>query len=96
MTPLRRKLLAARMALFLGAGLAACGSDDSETPNADENGPGQSTEEDPTLGDDEGGGTDDSSADEDTSSTDDGADEGTPPNSVTDSGSGTGEGRGDG
>ena len=94
---IRRKLFAVTMALFLGAGLAACGTDDSGTrTTGDEGGPGQSTEEDPTLGDDEGGGTDDSSADEDTSSTDDGADEGTPANGVTDSGSGTGEGRGDG
>lgn len=93
---IRRKLLAIAMALFLGAGLTACGTDDSGAPTGDEGGPGQSSEEDPTLGDKEGGGTDDSSADEDTTSTDDGADEGTPANGVTDSGSGTGEGRGDG
>lgn len=93
---IRRKLLAVTMALFLGAGFAACGSDDSDGPTADQNGPGQSTEEDPTLGDDQGGGTDDSSADDDTTSTDDGADEGNPANSSTDSGSGTGAGRGDG
>ena len=93
---IRRKLLAVLMALSLGAGVAACGTDDSDAPTGDQGGPGQSSEEDPTLGDDEGGGTDDSSADEDTTSGDDGADEGTPANGVTDSGSGTGEGRGDG
>ena len=94
---IRRKFLAVAMALFLGAGVAACVTDDSDAgTTADQNGPGQSTEEDPTLGNDEGGGTDDSSADEDTTSGDDGADEGTPANGSTDSGSGTGEGRGDG
>ena len=93
---IRRKLLAVTMAVFLGAGLAACGTDDSDAGTSGEGGPGQSTKEDPTLGDAEGGGTDDSSADEDTTSTDDGADGGTPANDSTDSGSGTGEGRGDG
>ena len=94
---IRRKFLAVTLALLLGAGLAACGTDDSGAGTRDDPaGPGQSTKEDPTLGDPEGGGTDDSSADEDTTSTDDGADEGTPPNGSTDSGSGTGEGRGDG
>lgn len=90
---IRRKLIVAAMALFLGAGLNACGTDDADAPAGDQGGPGQSTEEDPTLGNKDGGGTDDSSADEDTTSTDDGADEGTPANGSTDSGSGTGEGR---
>ena len=45
------KLLAVDTALVLGSGLAACGTDDTGTEGRD-NGPGQSTEEDPTLSED--------------------------------------------
>lgn len=81
---LGRKIAAGLLAVLLGLGTAACGSDDRGGTDV-EGGPGQSTEEDPTLGDPEGGGTND-----------DGADEGDPANQNTDSGSGTGAGRGDG
>lgn len=87
---LGRKLAATLLALLLGAGLGACGTDD--TVDSGDQGPGQYTEEDPTLGDAEGGGT----SDTDGQMRDDGGDEGTTPNSATDSGSGTGAGRGDG
>lgn len=91
---LGRKLAAGLLAVLLGLGSAACGTDgDVET----EGGPGQSTEEDPTLGDPEGGGTpDDGMSDQDGQTRDDGSDEGNPANQNTDSGSGTGAGRGDG
>ena len=92
---LGRKIAAALLALLLGAGVGACGSDD--TADTGDEGPGQSTEEDPTLGDPEGGGTTDSGT-EGTGgeTTEDGSDEGNPANQTGDSGSGTGAGRGDG
>jgi len=91
----RRKTAAVMLALLLGATAGACGSDDTGAPDT-EGGPGQSTEEDPTLGDPEGGGTSDGTNNTGGQSRDDGGDEGRTPNSVTDSGSGTGAGRGDG
>jgi hypothetical protein len=84
---LGRKLAATLLAVLLGAGVGACGTDDTGDQD-----PGQFSEEDPTLGDPEGGGT----SDTDDQTRDDGGDEGTTPNSATDSGSGTGAGRGDG
>lgn len=79
-----RKIAAGLLAALLGLATAACSTDgDVET----EGGPGQSTEEDPTLGDPEGGGTTDDGRD---------VDGGDPANQNTDSGSGTGAGRGDG
>lgn len=85
----QRKTVAVLLALLLGAGVGACGTDD--TVDTGDQGPGQSSEEDPTLGDPEGGGTTDDGG----QTRDDGGDEGTTPNSATDSGSGTGAGRGD-
>lgn len=82
-----RKLAATLLALLLGAGVGACGTDDTRDQDR-----GQFSEEDPTLGDAEGGGT----SDTDGQTRDDGGDEGMTPNSATDSGSGTGAGRGDG
>ena len=90
----RRKSAAVVLALLLGATAGACGSDEG-VPET-EGGPGQSSEEDPTLGDPEGGGTSDGTNNTGGQSRDDGGDEGRTPNSVTDSGSGTGAGRGDG
>lgn len=78
----RRKLSAVLLALAVAGGASACDTD--ETGDA-EGGPGQSTEEDPTLDQPEGG-----------ESTDDGTDGGTPTSGATDNGSGTGAGRGDG
>ena len=78
-----RKLLAVALTLLLSAGVAACGTDDSDTGTGQEGGPAQSTEEDPTLGDPEGGGTTDAGED----STDD-ADGGEPGNE-TNGGAGT-------
>ena len=87
----RRKLAATLLAMALGAGVGACGTDDTGDLDTDA-GPGNSAEEDPTLDDAEGG----DSTDDGGQRRDDGGDEGTTPNSVTDSGSGTGAGRGDG
>lgn len=93
---LGRKIAAGLLAVLLGLGTAACGSDDTGGTDV-EGGPGQSTEEDPTLGDPEGGGTmDEGESDSGGQTRDDGADEGDPANQNTDSGSGTGAGRGDG
>jgi hypothetical protein len=89
-----RKMAAGLLALLLGAGVGACGNDDVDAGNP---GPGQSSEEDPTLGDPEGGGTTDDGADGTGGQTrDDGGDEGDPASGSSDSGSGTGAGRGDG
>jgi hypothetical protein len=90
-----RKLAATSLALLLGLGVASCGHDD--TADAGNQGPAQSSKEDPTLGNPNGGGTSDSGA-EGTSgdSTSDGSDEGTPANGSSDAGSGTGSGRADG
>lgn len=77
----RRKLSAVLLAVAVAVGVSACDTDE----NGDaEGGPGQSTEEDPTLSDPEGG-----------ESPETGNDEGTPTSGATDSGSGTGAGRGD-
>ena len=92
----RRKTAAVVLSLMLGATAGACGTDDAGELDNDA-GPGQSSEEDPTLGDPEGGGTSDQGEDGTGGQRrGDGGDEGTTPNSVTDSGSGTGAGRGDG
>jgi hypothetical protein len=48
---LPRKLLVVAMSLVIGSGLASCGTDDTGTEGRD-SGPGQSTEEDPTLTED--------------------------------------------
>lgn len=91
---LGRKIAAGLLAVLLGLGTAACGTDGEVDT---EGGPGQSTEEDPTLGDPEGGGAPDAGETGTEGQTrDDGSDEGTPGNQNTDSGSGTGAGRGDG
>ena len=91
---LGRKIAAGLLAVLLGFGTAACGTDGE--PEVD-GGPGQSNQEDPTLGDPEGGGTTDEGVSDSGGQTrDDGADEGNPANGNTDSGSGTGAGRGDG
>lgn len=80
---------------MVGVGAGACGTDGEV--DADPQGPGRSAEEDPTLGDPDGGGTSDSGEDGTGGQTrDDGADEGDPANTNTDNGSGTGAGRGDG
>ncbi len=88
-----RKLAAGLLALLLAGALASCGGNDSSS--TDNQGPGRSSKEDPTLGDPNGGGTVDSGP-EGTSgeTTGDGSDEGNPANGPTDSGSGTGSGRG--
>lgn len=92
----RRKLAAALFAVVLGAGVGACGTDDTGDLDTDA-GPGNSAEEDPTLDSPEGGdSTDDGATGTGGQERDDGSDEGTTPNSATDSGSGTGAGRGDG
>ena len=89
-----RKIATTAFALVLGLGVAACGHDDTTSGNQ---GPGQSSKEDPTLGDPNGGGTaDDGSTGTAGDSTSDGADEGNPPNGTSDAGSGTGSGRADG
>ena len=91
---LGRKIAAGLLALVLGAGFAACGGDD--TADTGNQGPGQSSKEDPTLGDPEGGGTSDSgSSGEGGETTTDGADEGNPANGSSGGGSGTGAGRSD-
>jgi hypothetical protein len=92
---LARKIAAGSLALLLGLGVGACGRDDTSTK--DNQGPGQSSKEDPTLGDPNGGGTSDAgTSGTGGQTTDDGADEGNPANGSTDSGSGTGSGRADG
>lgn len=87
----RRKAAAVVFALLVGSGLAACdGKGDTDV----DGGPGQSTEEDPTLGDPDGGGTTDE-GDTGTGGDDstDGSDEGTPGGSGgATNGSGTGDG----
>lgn len=92
---MRPKIAAVVLALVAGLGAGACGTD-GEADVGDQ-GPGQSSEEDPTLGDPDGGGTTDEGT-EGTGggTTDDGSDEGDPANGTTDNGSGTGAGRGDG
>jgi hypothetical protein len=91
---LGRKIAASTLALLLGIGVAACGHDDTKSTTGNQ-GPGQSSKEDPTLGDPNGGGTVDKGAGgTGGETTTDGADEGTPPNTATDVGSGTGSGRG--
>lgn len=90
----RRRAAAVLLAFFVATGFAACdGKGDTEV----EGGPGQSTEEDPTLGDPDGGGTTDEGS-EDTGGADDtdGSDEGMPGSGGSTNGSGTGSGRGDG
>ena len=90
----RRRAAAALLALLIGTGFAAC---DGEGDTDVDSGPGQSTEEDPTLGDPDGGGTTDEGT-EGTGGDDstDGSDEGTPGSGGASNGSGTGAGRGDG
>lgn len=93
---LGRKIAAGSLALLLGLGLGACGSDDTKADTGNQ-GPGQSSKEDPTLGDPNGGGTSDAgTSGTGGETTTDGADEGNPANGSTDAGSGTGSGRGDG
>ena len=89
-----RKIAAGLLAILLGLGAGACGNDDVD---AGDQGPAQSSDEDPTLGDPNGGGTTDEGDDGTGGQTrDDGGDEGTPASGSSDSGSGTGAGRGDG
>lgn len=91
---LHRKLAAVLLALSLALAAGAC---DGQRDTDVEGGPGQSTEEDPTLGDPNGGGTTDEGT-EDTGGGDmtDGSDEGVPGSGGADDGTGTGAGRGDG
>lgn len=77
--------------MLMGGTLAACGG---EGDTKVDGGPGQSTEEDPTLGDPNGGGTMDKGGSGTAGDrTTDGSDEGTPggSNGAT-NGSGTGDG----